>query len=54
MPGNAPFTTCYSPTSDQDGDGIVDAGDNCPFSPNPDQQDIDNFICGTSWHRRSH
>ena len=29
------------PPSDIDGDGIPDAGDNCPVTPNPDQADAD-------------
>lgn len=30
------------PVQDQDGDGIPDAGDNCPAIANPDQRDSDN------------
>jgi cytochrome c5 len=32
--------------SDQDGDGIVDALDNCPIFPNPDQSDLDSDLIG--------
>lgn len=32
--------------SDQDGDGVPDATDNCPVSPNPDQQDADSDDLG--------
>ena len=29
-------------TGDQDGDGILDADDNCPATPNPVQENSDN------------
>ncbi|CAN5449835.1 hypothetical protein BH09SUM1_BH09SUM1_06210 [soil metagenome] len=30
------------PGNDADGDGIVDDADNCPFTPNPTQEDLNN------------
>ncbi|MFD0962827.1 T9SS type B sorting domain-containing protein [Pseudofulvibacter geojedonensis] len=32
---------CGSPIADSDGDGIDDASDNCPTTPNPGQEDTD-------------
>jgi Dockerin type I domain/Thrombospondin type 3 repeat len=32
---------CLCPDGDEDGDGILNAVDNCPFTPNPDQTDCD-------------
>ncbi|MGK0358875.1 MAG: hypothetical protein ACI9U2_001169 [Bradymonadia bacterium] len=34
------------PGDDQDGDGVVDARDNCPGAPNPDQGDVDGDGAG--------
>ncbi|MBA2764367.1 MAG: thrombospondin type 3 repeat-containing protein [Thermoleophilaceae bacterium] len=38
---DAPPPTTTIPPPDADGDGISDAGDNCPDEPNPDQVDKD-------------
>ena len=32
---------CVGADSDQDGDGVPDAADNCPNTPNPNQEDLD-------------
>jgi hypothetical protein len=36
------WSTDTVPISDNDGDGIVNLSDNCPDTPNPGQDDIDN------------
>jgi hypothetical protein len=38
--GTVSFDVILNP--DQDGDGVVDDDDNCPTTPNPDQNDADN------------
>jgi hypothetical protein len=37
--GTAPGSPCVSGLADSDADGDPDAGDNCPYHPNPNQQD---------------
>lgn len=34
------FGSLINPGGDMDGDGVIDRKDNCPFIPNPDQEDI--------------
>ena len=46
------FVNCAVPSSsensDTDGDGVVNAQDNCPNAANPDQSDIDSDGIGDS------
>jgi len=44
------FTTLFNagPPVDSDGDGIPDSTDNCPNTPNPNQNDIDNDGIGNA------
>jgi hypothetical protein len=37
-----------TPPADRDQDGVPDANDNCPDTPNPDQRDIDRDGIGTA------
>jgi RHS repeat-associated protein len=39
-------TICIPLDNDADGDGILDAVDNCPGEPNPDQEDLDGDRAG--------
>ena len=46
------FVNCAAPSSsensDTDGDGVINAQDNCPSDVNPDQSDIDSDGIGDS------
>ena len=39
-------SACPSPGNDTDGDGVLDAADNCPAMSNPAQSDVDNDVIG--------
>jgi len=44
--GNDIILQDQSPDTDSDGDGVTDGEDNCPFSPNPGQEDSDSDTIG--------
>jgi acid phosphatase type 7 len=42
LPPSPTTTTTTNPVADDDGDGVANASDNCPDTPNPDQLDTDH------------